>query len=75
VANLPTRSICQEPAHNDGKAVAKVKSSIQEFGFNQPIVLDRDGVIIIGHTRHKAAYELGFKEVPVLVATGLTPAR
>jgi hypothetical protein len=65
----------RNPRNNDGKAVAKVKASLQEFGFKQPIVVDSDGVIIVGHTRHKAAYELGFKEVPVLIATDLTPAQ
>ena len=47
--------------------------SLQEFGFRQPIVVDADGVIIVGHTRLKAALKLGLAEVPVHVAVGLTP--
>ena len=56
-------------------AVVKVKASIQEFGFKQPIVVDKDGVIVVGHTRHKAAIELGYESVPVVVAADLTPAQ
>ncbi len=60
------------PRQND-KAVAPVAASIREFGWHQPIVVDGDGVIIVGHTRLKAAYKLGLTEVPVHVARGLTP--
>jgi DNA modification methylase len=62
------------PRLNDA-AVDAVASSIKEFGFRQPIVVDQDGVIIVGHTRYKAALKLGITEVPVHVATGLTPAQ
>ena len=62
------------PRHNDA-AVAAVAASIQEFGFRQPIVVDEQGVIIVGHTRFKAAHRLGLEKVPVHVATGLTPAQ
>jgi DNA modification methylase len=62
------------PRHND-QAVDAVARSIQEFGFRQPIVVDEDGVIIVGHTRYKAALKLGLKKVPVHVAKGLTPAQ
>lgn len=64
----------RNPRKNE-RAVAKVKASIQEFGFKQPIVVDKEGVIIVGHTRHKAAYELGMREVPVVIARDLTPAQ
>ena len=60
------------PRVNDD-AVAVVAASLKEFGFRQPIVVDVDGVIIVGHTRFKAALQLGFTEVPVHVATDLTP--
>jgi ParB-like chromosome segregation protein Spo0J len=60
------------PRKND-KAVDAVAASIKEFGFKQPIVVDKDMVIIVGHTRLKAARKLGMKEVPVLVADDLTP--
>lgn len=49
--------------------------SISEFGFRQPIVVDEAGVIIAGHTRWKAARELGLETVPVHVAAGLTPSQ
>jgi len=55
------------PRHND-EAVDAVANSISEFGFQQPIVVDKDGVIIAGHTRYKAAIQLGMKTVPVVVA-------
>lgn len=58
------------PRVNDG-AVGAVAESIREFGFQQPIVVDRDGVIIAGHTRYKAAQKLGMTEVPVVVADNL----
>jgi DNA modification methylase len=54
------------------KAVDKVAASIQEFSFRQPIVVDKDGVIIAGHTRLLAAKKLGLETVPVHVAEGLT---
>ena len=54
-------------------AVAAVARSIEKFGFRQPIVIDRDGVIIVGHVRHKAAQQLGLETVPVHVAADLSP--
>lgn len=57
------------------KAVDKVAASIQEFGFRQPIVVDKDGVIVVGHTRLQAAQKLGMAKVPVHVAAELTPAQ
>src|SRR3979411_3011406 len=62
------------PRDND-HAVDAVVASIRNFGFRQPRVVDEDGVIIVGHTRYKAALKLGLKEVPVHVAVGLTPAQ
>src|SRR2546430_7165119 len=62
------------PRLNDA-AVDAVAASIREYGFRQPIVVDEQGVIIVGHTRYKAALKLGLEEVPVHVATGLTPAQ
>lgn len=46
--------------------VKKVVDSIREFGFNQPIVVDKKGVIIVGHGRYLAAHLLGMELVPVL---------
>ena len=48
--------------------IDKVASSIKEFGFQQPIVVDKDYTIIVGHTRFEAAKKLGLKEVPVQIA-------
>lgn len=62
----------KNPRRNDG-AVDAVAASIREFGFQQPLVVDKDGVLIVGHTRLKAAKKLGLKEVPVVVADGLSP--
>ena len=62
----------RNPRNNDA-AVDAVAASIKEFGWRQPIVVDADGVIICGHTRFKAALKLGLSEVPVHVATDLTP--
>lgn len=59
------------PRDNDG-AVEAVANSIREFGWQQPIVVDEDGVIVVGHTRYKAALEMGLETVPVKVAHGLT---
>lgn len=50
------------------RQVAQVAASIKEFGFNQPIVVDKDNVIIVGHGRYEAAKLLGLTEVPVIVA-------
>ena len=64
----------RNPRKNDG-AVAKVKASIKEFGWKQPIVVDGENVIVVGHTRLLAARELALAEVPVVVASDLTPAQ
>lgn len=61
----------KNPRNNDD-AVEATANSIKEFGWQQPIVVDKDGVIIVGHTRLKAAKKLGLKEVPVTVAENLT---
>lgn len=53
-------------------AVDKVAASLREFGFKQPIVVDKDNIVIVGHTRLKAAKKLNMSEVPVLVADDLT---
>lgn len=60
------------PRKND-EAVEYVANSIREFGFKVPIVVDKDNVIVAGHTRLKAAQLLGLEEVPVVVADDLTP--
>lgn len=59
------------PRNND-EAVEYVANSIKEFGFKVPIIIDKDNIIVSGHTRLKAAQELGLKEVPVIIADDLT---
>ena len=58
------------PRFNDG-AVDAVANSIRDFGFKVPIVADKNGVIVAGHTRLKAAKKLGLKTVPVVYADDL----
>lgn len=55
------------PRDNDD-GVDAVANSIREFGFQQPIVVDKNNVVIVGHTRLKAAERLGLEKVPVVVA-------
>ena len=52
---------------HDAKQIKQVAKSIEEFGFNQPIVVDKSGVIIKGHGRREAAMRLGMSRVPVIV--------
>lgn len=59
------------PRKNDS-AVEFVAKSISEFGFKVPIVIDKNNVIVCGHTRYKAAKKLKLTEVPCLKADDLT---
>ena len=56
-------------------AIDAVASSIKEFGFNVPLVLDRDKIVVTGHTRLAAAKKLGIKRLPCIVAEHLTEAQ
>lgn len=58
---------------DNSNAVNAVASSIKNFGFKVPIVIDKNNEIITGHTRLKAAKKLGLKTVPVIIADDLTP--
>lgn len=60
------------PRKND-QAVTAVMNSIKSFGFLQPIVVDKEYTIIVGHARYKAAKKLGLSLVPVIVEEELTP--
>ena len=62
----------KNPRKNDD-AVEYVANSIKEFGFKVPIVIDKDGVIVAGHTRYKASKKLGIEKVPCIIADDLTP--
>lgn len=57
---------------NNAEAVGYVKESIRQFGFKVPIVIDRNNIIVAGHTRYKAAVELELENVPCIVADDLT---
>lgn len=57
---------------DNSDAVDYVAASIEEFGFKVPIIIDRDGVIVAGHTRLKAAQKLGIKTVPCIIADDLS---
>lgn len=75
VKQLPIDSIKpykRNPRNND-EAVGAVIQSIKKFGFRQPIVVDPENVIIVGHTRYRAAMELKLKTIPVHQATDMTP--
>lgn len=61
----------KNPRKNDS-AVKYVANSIKEFGFKVPIIIDKDGVIVAGHTRYKAAIKLKMKEVPCITADDLS---
>lgn len=60
------------PRNNDD-AVKFVANSIKEFGFKNPIIIDKNNVVVAGHTRLKAAKQLGMKKVPCIMADDLTP--
>ena len=59
------------PRRNDD-AVDYVANSIKEFGFKVPIIIDKDNVVVTGHTRLKASEKLGLKKIPVIYADDLT---
>lgn len=61
----------KNPRKNDS-AVDAVANSISQFGFKNPIIIDKDGVIVCGHTRYKAAKKLGIDKVPCVIADDLT---
>ena len=62
----------RNPRIND-KAVEPVMKSIQKDGYRARIIVDKDGVIIAGHTRYKAMQKLGWAEAEVWVADDMTP--
>lgn len=62
------------PRRNE-KSVKYVENSIRSFGFRNPIILDKNHVIVCGHTRYQAAKKLGYKKVPCLICRDLTPEK
>ena len=74
VDELPVQDIIpygKNPRKNE-EAVDVVAKSIEQFGFQQPLVLDKDCTIVVGHTRFKAALKLGFKTIPCIIADNLS---
>lgn len=71
--NIPQIKPYENNPRNNDVAVEKVAESIKEFGFKVPIIVDKDNVIIAGHTRYKAAKNLNIESVPVIKAEDLTP--
>lgn len=61
----------KNPRKND-EAVKYVAESIKQFGFKVPIIIDKNNVVVTGHTRLKASKELGLKEVPCIIANDLS---
>lgn len=58
---------------HDKTQIANVAESIKQYGFVQPVVIDREGVIVIGHCRVLAAKKLGMTEIPCVCVDDLTP--
>ena len=74
IQNIPVDKIIpykQNPRKNDD-AVNIVKKSLKEFGFQQPLVLDANYEIVVGHTRYNAALKLGMNEIPCILAEHLS---
>lgn len=61
----------RNPRKND-EAVKYVAESIKQFGFKVPIIIDKDGIIVAGHTRYKASKELKLEEIPCVIADDLS---
>ncbi len=59
------------PRHNEN-AIEYVKRSIEQFGFKNPIIIDKNNVIVCGHTRLESAKQLSYEEVPCIIADDLT---
>ncbi len=75
IAEIPVNQLkpYDKNARFNENAIPKVAESIKLFGFKNPIIIDKDMVIIAGHTRLEAAKSLGMKKVPCIIADDLTP--
>jgi DNA modification methylase len=65
----------RNPRHHSDPQIRQIASSIETFGFNVPVLIDRQNVVIAGHGRVLAARNLGWKTVPAIRLTHLTPAQ
>ena len=63
----------QNAKKHDAAQIKNVAESIRQYGFVQPLVIDRDGVIVIGHCRAMAAQQLGIDSVPCVCVDNLSP--
>jgi hypothetical protein len=76
VRAVPVEDVREHPRNPrkiTDRAVQQVAHSLRRFGWKQPLVIDRDGYLAVGHTRLRAAKLLGLRHVPVIDATDLTP--
>jgi ParB-like chromosome segregation protein Spo0J len=77
VHRIPTDQITERPDNPRNipdAAVTHVAVSLRRFGWKQPLVIDRDHHLVVGHTRHRAARSLGLPFVPAVIADDLTEA-
>lgn len=74
IVYLPVEKIkpYKDNPRDNSKAIKKVAASIQENGFRQPLVLDKNRVIITGHTRFEAAKTLGMEKLPCIIADDMS---
>lgn len=74
IVYLPVEKIkpYKDNPRDNSKAIKKVAASIQENGFRQPLVLDKNKVIITGHTRFEAAKTLGMEKLPCIIADDMS---
>lgn len=75
LVSIDTPKPYESNPRNNEKAVAKVADSLRAFGWQQPVVVDEDMVVLAGHTRLLAAKSLGYTQVPIKVAAGLDDAQ
>jgi hypothetical protein len=74
VALSELRESDTNPRQINDRAVEILALAIERFGWKQPLVATEDGTLIVGHTRYRAAKQLGLDRAPVIYATDLTPA-
>lgn len=73
IRNIEDLILYENNPRNNDNAVDKVAESIKEFGFNVPVVIDKNDIVITGHTRIKACRKLGMENIPTIKADDLSP--